>query len=144
MLLFYFFAVSATFNGTTITGPILIYHDEIGFDTAVPTDANSNGPGDLVCRSASAGRAFWRSPFGTPTGTDVNGDFYQVRTPIVENMPDTFPFLSRLSTIDTLDSTDPEINGLWFCAFGGADTVQDAIDSYIYVGIYSRNSGELY
>ena len=141
----YFFAASATFNGTAITGPMLIYHDEIDSDnTAVPTDANSNGPGDLICRTASIGRTFWRRPVGLSASSNTNTDFYQVRTPVTLTDPDTYPFLARLSTIDTLDSTDPEFNGLWFCAFGGAGVEQDAIDSFIYVGIYSRNSGELY
>ena len=138
----YFFAASAIFNGTTITGPMLIYHDEIGSDTAVPTDENSDGPGDLVCRTASTGRTFWRRPIGASASNNINDDFYQVRTPFIYSEPQTYPFLAQLSTIDTLDSTDPEFNGLWFCSFGGADTVQDAIDSFIYVGIYSRNSGE--
>ena len=132
----YFFAASATFNGTAITGPILIYHDEIDSDnTAVPTDENSNGPGDLVCRSASIGRTFWRRPVGGSATLDTTANFYQVRS---RTDPDSRPFLARLSTIDALDSTDPEINGLWFCTFGGS------IESFIYVGIYSRNSGELY
>ena len=65
-----------------------------------------------------------------------------MRTPLTD--PDTYPFLAQLSTIDSLDLTDPEFNGLWFCGFGGNGVDQDAIDSFIYVGIYSRNSGELY
>ena len=127
--------MSAVFNGTAITGPMLIYHDEIDSDnTAVPTDENSNGPGDLVCRSESIGRTFWRRPHGGSASMNVEDSFYQVRSP---TNTDTHPFLSQLSTIDTLDSTDPEFNGLWLCTFG-------SIDSFIYVGIYSRNSGELY
>ena len=138
----YSFAASATFNGTAITGPILIYHDEIVSDTTIPTDENSHDPGDLVCRTASIGRTFWRRPIGGVASNNINDSFYQVRTPLTD--PDTYPFLAQLSTIDFLDSTDPEFNGLWFCAFGGAGVEQDAIDSFIYVGIYSRNSGELY
>ena len=137
-----FFAASATFNGTAITGPILIYHDEIGSDSTIPTDENSNGPGDLVCRIANNNRTFWRRPVGASASLDTGMDFYNVRTPISD--PQTYPFLARLSTIDSLDSTDPEFNGLWFCEFGGGDVLQDILDSYIYVGIYSRNSGELY
>ena len=130
------------FNGTTITGPILIYHDEIGFDTAIPTDENSNGPGDLVCRSEGFGRIFWRNPTGLTTST--SRDFYQVRTPASD--PQIYPHLARLSTIDYLDSTDSAINGLWICPLGFTGDIedQDIIDSFIYVGIYSRNSGELY
>ena len=135
------FAVSLIFNGTNITGPILIYHDEIVSDTTIPTDENSDFPGDLVCRSESIGRSFWRHPTGASVSNSINDDFYQVRTP--QSDPQTYPFLARLSTIDSLDST---VNGLWFCSLGftGNIEVQDIIDSFIYVGIYSRNSGELY
>ena len=134
----------AIFNGTNITGPILIYHDEIGSDTAIPTDENSNGPGDLVCRSASVGRTFWRNPAGRSASSITSADFYYVRTP--RSDPQTYPFLARLSTINYLDSTNSTINGLWFCPLGFTGDIedQDVIDSFIYVGIYSRNSGELY
>ena len=38
------FAVSVIWNGTVVTGPILIYHDEITDNlTTVPTVGNSNG-----------------------------------------------------------------------------------------------------
>ena len=135
--------MSLTWNGTVITGPILIYHDEIGSDTAIPTDENSDGPGDLVCRSASIGRTYWRYPNGK-AAPYITGDYYQVRTP--KSDPQTHPFLARLSTIDFLDTTDSTINGLWFCPLGFTGNIedQDVIDSFIYVGIYSRNSGELY
>ena len=135
------------FNGTTITGPILIYHDEIVSDTAIPTDENSDGPGDLVCRSASIGRTFWRTPTSSTVPTTTSADFYQVRTPASD--PQWYPFLARLSTIDNyLNLTDSTINGLWICPLGFTGDIADQdnfiIDSFIYVGIYSRNSGELY
>ena len=143
---YFFFAVSLIFNGTNITGPILIYHDEICSDTTytIPTDENSDNPGDLVCRSAVIGRTFWRTPIGFPVSSTTSADFYNVRSPI--SNPQTHPFLARLSTIDFLDSINSAINGLWFCALGFTGDIadQDVIDSFIYVGIYSRNSGELY
>ena len=144
IIIYIFFAVSLIFNGTNITGPILIYHDEIGSDTTIPTDENSDDPGDLVCRSASIGRTFWHIPTGDSIPGTTSGDIYNVQTPTSD--PQMHPFLARLSTIDSLNSTDSAINGLWFCALGftGNIEVQDVIDSFIYVGIYSRNSGELY
>ena len=140
---FFFFAVTLTFNGTNITGPILIYHDEIVSDSTIPTDDNSDDLGDLVCRSASIGRTFWRNPTGESIPRSTSEDFYQVRTPLSD--PQTHPFLARMSTLDYLDSTNSTINGLWICALGftGDINVEDLIDSFIYVGIYSRNSGEL-
>ena len=140
----YIFVVSLIFNGTTITGPILIYHDEIGSDmTAIPTDENSDDPGDLVCRSASIGRTFWRYPIG-PSVSAGGADFNNVRTP--SSHPQTYPFLAQLYTIDFLDSNDSAINGLWICSLSYYFNIteQDVINSFIYVGIYSRNSGELY
>ena len=136
--------MSVTFNGTTITGPILIYHDEIVSDTTIPTDENSDDPGDLVCRSASIGQPFWRDPTGDSVPITNSGDFYQVRTS-EDPGPIQYPSLTRLSTIDYLDSTDSTINGLWICPIGetGNDENPDVIASFIYVGIYSRNSGEL-
>ena len=136
--------MSLIFNGTTITGPILIYHDEIGSDTTIPTDEISNGPGDLVCRSASIGRTYWRDPTGDSLREIPTSTFYNVRTN--KSDPQTHPFLARLSTMDYLDTTDSTINGLWICPLGFTGNIkeQDVIDSYIYVGIYSRNSGELY
>ena len=137
--------MSLIFNGTTITDPILIYHDEIGSTyTTIPTDENSDGPGDLVCRSASIGRTFWRDPTGANVPTNTSADFYNVRTPTSD--PQAHPFLARLYTIDYLNSTNSTINGLWICPLGftGNISVQDIIDNFIYVGIYSRNSGELY
>ena len=136
--------MSLIFNGTNITGPILIYHDEIGSDTIIPTDGNSDDPGDLVCRSASIGRTVWRHPTGSSVPSSTSEDFYQVRT--LASDPQTHPFFAQLSTIDFLDSTDSTINGLWICFLGFTGDIedQDVIDSFIYVGIYSRNSGELY
>ena len=136
--------MSLIFNGSTITGPILIYHDEIGSDTTIPTDENSDDPGDLVCRTASIGRTFWRTPTGGSVFSLTDEDFYNTRTPTSELQ--TYPYLAQLSTIDYLDSTDSAINGLWFCALGSIGDIddQDVIDSFIYVGIYSRNSGESY
>ena len=145
MVVLLFFVVSVIWNGTVITGPILIYHDEITSDnTAVPTDENSNGPGDLVCRSASIGRTFWRAPTGSSVPQTTSEDFYNVQTLATD--PQVHPFLAQLSTTDSLNSTDFTINGLWICPLGFTGDIedQDVIDSFIYVGIYSRNSGELY
>ena len=53
--------VNVTWNGTNITGPVLIYHDEIIVD---PGPTYSIGditvPGALVCTSETTFRASWR------------------------------------------------------------------------------------
>ena len=133
-------AVSVIWNGTTIdpNTPILMYHDEILLDhDTIPTVGNSNGPGDLVCRSENHEEARWHRPSGVTAPT--SGDYRRVQSPA-----GSLPSLSRLSTIEDLTSTDPQYNGLWVCVLQN-DTVineQDLIDNFVYVGIYSRNSGE--
>ena len=130
-----YFIVSVTWNGTVITEPILIYHDEILLDSmTVPTVENSKDPGDLVCRSGHHEKARWRRSNGATAP-----DYRQVQSPA-----GSLPSLSRLSTIEDLTSTDPQYNGLWVCVLRN-DTVineQDLIDNFVYVGIYSRDDGE--
>ena len=128
------FVVSVIWNGTTITGPILIYHDEIVFDTTVPTDENSNGPGDLVCRSENHERALWRNPDGRSVFS--SGNYRRVDS-------DGLPSLSRLSTPNELIGSD--VNGLWICQVTNSDTSlleRDILDNFNYVGIYNREDGE--
>ena len=133
-------AVSVTWNGTTITGPILIYRDEIL--SAADTVENRNDNGELVCRSENHEAAHWRNPRGKRISQTTTGGYQQVQSPA-----GLLPSLSRLSTIED----DPEVNGLCVCVlFINVSTVgglsdQDLIDSFVYVGIYnsSRNSGEL-
>ncbi len=55
-----FSAVSVTWNGTTITGPVLIYSDEIPVDgSSNNTIDDPNGPGALICRSEDRARVSW-------------------------------------------------------------------------------------
>ena len=121
------------------TGPILIYHDEILEDhTTVPTVENSGDPGDLVCKSGHHEEARWRRPSGL-TASKYYGDYQRVQSPA-----GSLPSLSRLSTIEDLTSTDPQYNGLWVCVLRSNTVIneQDLIDNFVYVGIYSRDSGE--
>ena len=55
----FYTVVFATWNGTRITGPVLIYHDEIIVD---PTRSLGvlTAPGALVCTSQSRPRTAWR------------------------------------------------------------------------------------
>ena len=133
------FAVSVIWNGTVVTGPILIYHDEITDDlTTVPTVGNSNGPGDLVCRSENHEEARWRHPRGFSVPT--SGNYRQVRSAA------GVPSLSRLSTpIDGEEQTNVNVvvNGLWICQVVNSDiSEQDILENFNYVGIYNRGDGE--
>ena len=128
------FAVSVIWNGTVVTGPILIYHDEILLDHfTVATVENSNGPGDLVCRSGNHEEARWRNPNGH--NVPRTGNYRQVDSAA------GVPSLSRLSTPNTLTGSD--VNGLWICQVVNSDIPeQDILENFNYVGIYNRGDGE--
>ena len=90
------FAVSVIWNGTVITGPILIYHDEILLDhDTISTVENSNGPGDLVCRSENHEEARWCNPNGH--NVPRTGTYRQVDSAA------GVPSLSRLSIYSNQD-----------------------------------------
>ena len=61
-----FCVVSVTWNGTRVTGPILIYHDEIlAADPTNSVQINDTAPGTLICTSANgavSGIASWHLP----------------------------------------------------------------------------------
>ena len=124
--------MSVIWNGTVIDGPILIYHDEIVFDDDTPPTAeNSSDPGELVCRSEHHEQAYWYHSNGE------TGDYQQV-----ESIAGSLSSSSQLY-IDDLMLNDYEFNGLWVCALNNTLlTEQYLIASFIYVGIYSRSSGE--
>ena len=126
--------VSVIWNGTVITGPILIYHDEITDDlTTVPTVGNSNGPGDLVCRTEYHEEARWRNPNGH--NVPRTGNYRQVGSAA------GVPSLSRLSTPNTLIGGD--VKGLWICQVHNSSIPdQDILKNFNYVGIYNRGDGE--
>ena len=133
-------AVSVVWNGTVVTGPILIYHDEILLDhDTEPTVENSNGPGDLVCRTENREEARWREPSGFNVPT--SGNYQQVKS--AANVPS----LSRLSTPN--DGEEPTndnvvVNGLWICQVVNSDIHdQDILANFNYMGIYNRGDGKL-
>ena len=129
------FVVSANWNGSTITGPLLIYHDEIVSDTTIPTVENSDGPGDLVCRSENHEAAHWRNPDGHTVPT--SGNYRRVKS------ASGLPSLSQLYTPNEL--TGSNVHGLWICQVinpGSNILERDILDSFNYVGIYNRGDGE--
>ena len=60
-----FCVVSVTWNGTRVTGPILIYHDEILADPTNSVQINDTAPGTLICDLAVSGIASWHLPNNT-------------------------------------------------------------------------------
>ena len=134
--------MSVIWNGTVITGPILIYHDEITDDlTTEPTVENSNGPGDLVCRSENHIGARWREPSGF--SVSKSGNYRQLQA---NSSAAGVASLSRLSTpIDGKKPTNSniDVNGLWICqVVNGSIPDQDILDNFNYMGIYNRGEGE--
>ena len=136
----YYFSVSVTWNGSTITGPVLIFIDEILVDTTAVGDPNR--PGALICRSEDSGRASWHFPDGiivTPQESSSSETFRQIRTE---------EGVSRLSlSREGVEATNVEANGVWHCrlnAFGVRDSHTHGYDEQINVGIFSRGGGEFH
>ena len=142
-------AVSATWNGEEITGPKLIYHDEIRVDPGLPFslgDANTDGA--LFCESRGRPRASWRRADGA-TFLDSNNDGYfpsdilhQLRTTAT-----SVPSLARLSRVrDNMDLRQPHQNGLWTCRTQvvpaeGPEGLQTVLSSFVFVALYRRGKG---
>ncbi len=124
-----------TWNGTTVDGPVLIYHDELILinDTDVLTIiTDPDGPGNLVCRSTQSITPSWRLTDASAVLSTGEGNTFrqivEIETPFILSL-----LTRRVSQI----RTDPLTNGLWFCDSGVMDT------SRIHVGIFSRASGKV-
>ena len=130
--------VFATWNGTRITGPVLIYHDEIIVDPG-PTYSFGDiaAPGALVCTSETTIRASWRRADhgffsdvdrGAISTTNLN----QIRTAATAN-----PNRGRLSRDN--ENVNPSVahqNGLWCCRVSGGGS------AFVFAGVYLRGMGE--
>ena len=117
-----------TWNGTTITGPVLIYHDEVLTDMETPyTVGDTNRPGALVCWSTKirAYYAAWYWPhdnFVLIPGK--NRDFHQVRT-----QDRRISLLSRTAAYTAAAANGTNRNGLWTCRVH---------DEWIPIGLFLR------
>ena len=131
------FTVTVTWNGTTITGPVLIFQDELVRDDrtnvlATPMD------GTLICRSESQAQVGWHfSPLNTANGvlvstTSTTDHFRQRRT-----SSSATPSVSRLTTNRPNEAlTSADANGLWTCRLNAG------FSTAVPVGIYARGGGE--
>ena len=134
---FLMFAVSVTWNGTTLTGPTLIYLDEIlvdGTDTQNLTIGDPNRPGALVCRSETRPQAEWRDALGDAFQPIpfYTGDIQQIRNS--ENIPN----LSRLSR--RTEIIESFLNGLFTCRVNVVNDLEDTLANFVHVGIYIRGN----
>ena len=104
---------TVTFNGTTITGPTLIYRDEVSTSSFV---------GNLFCSSSSVG-ASWHFPNGTAVGFTLGTDRF-------------LQFEQRGSGLSLqhylLGEELASDNGLWTCRLNSSS------NGAIPIGIYQR------
>ena len=126
------YTVTVTWNGITITGPVLIFQDELVRDDrtnvlATPVD------GTLICRSENQAQVGWHLANGNIVqGSTTNDHFRQRRT-----SSSATPSVSRLTTNRPDEAlTSAAANGLWTCRLNGASSTA------VPVGIYARGGGE--
>ncbi len=120
-----------TWNGTNVTGPELIYHDEVIQDGDSPpyTVGNPNRPGALVCRSETDDAIDWWWPHNFSVVEPVNNrGFHQVK-----EQNGTISRVSRTTFYNVAADNTPNRNGLWTCRLG---------DYWFPVGLFYREGGK--
>ncbi len=105
------------FNGSVITEPFLLYHDEISLGTTATS-------GNLTCMVESS-IPVWRDVSASPVDTSSS--------PLQST---TSGLMSRLSRTGAPIPNDPKYNGLWSC-------IQADRNAFGYIGIYNRGEGKL-
>ena len=132
-----------TWNGTEVTRPILIYHDEILADPTDSLPINDTAQGTLICTSADivvSGLASWHLPNNTAvpnTAVPVEGFYQKLAFDVTDTLRGRHR--SQLSrSQQNLILTDAAHNGLWTCR-GNNDTQHVPIP----VGLYYRGGGEM-
>ena len=115
--------MTVTWNGATITGPVLIFQDEL----VTPMD------GTVICRSENQAQVGWHFASGALLSTaSTTNHFRQRRT-----SSSTTPSVSRLTTNRPDEAnTSAAANGLWTCRLSAS------ISTAVPVGIYARGGGE--
>ena len=125
-----------TLNGTRITGPVLIYQDELVVDNRTSPTATPTRNGTLICTSQDQHRVGWHLTNGGNVCDHETGDpvFRQIRT-----KSGVTPSVSRLSVKrENVFSNASIVNGLLSCQLNGESSVPTPIP----VGIYNRIGGE--
>jgi hypothetical protein len=75
--------VTVIWNGIVVTGPVLIYQDEIAaYPGAIPSPSSLDGPGShtLFCRSTTSAGVSWHLADGTIINPTVSTAFHQRTT----------------------------------------------------------------
>ena len=129
--------MSVTWNGRTITGPVLIYLDEILVDSYNTTAiGDPDRQGALICRSEDRAGVNWLftdNKIVSTAPTNSFTTFKQIRT-----SEGVIPSISRFSLnkenfVEGINRT----NGLWHCRLNAMGQVEQ-----IHVGIYSSGEGK--
>ena len=128
------FTVTVTWNGTTITGPVLIFQDELVKDDRTNVGATPRD-GTVICRSQNQAQVVWHFANGIFVSTvSTTNHFRQRRTSSTAT-----PSVSRLTTNRPDEAlTSAAANGLWTCRLNAG------ISTAVPVGIYARGGGEKY
>ena len=125
------FTVTVTWNGTTITGPVLIFQNELVRDdrtNVLATPVN----GTVICRSENQAQVGWHFANGVFISSSTTNHFRMRRT-----STSATPSVSRLTTNRPDEAlTSAAANGLWTCRLNAG------ITTAVSVGIYARGGGE--
>ena len=124
--------VTVTWNGTTISSPVLIYQDDIVTDNR-DVLATPVMDGTLICRSENQARVGWHFANGGALTTSPDFHFRQIRTEA-----GVTPSVSRLSA-NGPNQMDPRdlANGLWSCR------LDSGVSGAVSVGVFVRGGGEV-
>ena len=129
--------MSVSWNGSTITGPTLIYHHEIlisSIEILTPFLGFPIIPLPVLhCRSETHPGVTWHEPSGDIVSMSSSIGFFQVKT------SDTQPPMSSVAVLasssgTTLLGRPVNPDGLWSCGQNDASSVA--------VGLYLRGGGE--
>ena len=123
--------MTVTWNGTTITGPVLIFQDELVRDDRTNV-LDTPMDGTVICRSENQAQVGWHYANGVFVQASTTDHFRHRRT-----SSSTTPSVSRLTTNRPDEAnTSAVANGLWSCRLNGG------FDTAVPVGIYARGGGE--
>ena len=116
----------------TITGPVLIFQDELVRDDRTNVLATPRD-GAVICRSENQAQVGWHFTSGSfVSSTSITNHFRQRRTSSTAT-----PSVSRFTTNRPDEAlTSAAANGLWSCRLSGGFSTADP------VGIYARGGGE--
>ncbi len=136
-------AVSVTWNGTTITGPVLIYSEELPVNMSANTIGDPNGPGALICRSEDRARVSWHYTRGfIVRGPEETDTFKAIRTGEGVTPSLAQLLLNRVNT----EVNNNDLNGVWHCRLNASperDNINSQFEEQINVGIFSRGGGKV-